>query len=145
MEFRSIICPIEETDLSKKGEETAGYLGKLSGGRLILLNVVEKWYKSSSVSTDSKEWNDLHNEWLEDGRRLLRNVEQRLRKEGVVNIEAVLREGDPAYEIVALAKERHADIIVMATHNYAPVTKLFMGSVIDDVTRKAKCPVLWLF
>ncbi len=145
MEYRNIICPIEDTDLSKRGEETAGYLSKLSGGRLILLHVVEKWYKSSAVSTDSKEWNSLHNEWLDEGRRLLKDVEEKLRKDGVKNIESVLKDGDPASEIVALAKKRQSDILVMATHHYSPVTKLFMGSVIDEVTRKAPCPILWIF
>lgn len=145
MEYRNIICPIEDTDLSKRGEETAAYLSKLSGGRLILLHVVEKWYKSSAVSTDSKEWNSLHNEWLEEGRQLLKDVEEKLRKDGVKNIESVLKDGDPASEIVALAKKRQSDILVMATHHYSPVTKLFMGSVIDEVTRKAPCPILWIF
>ncbi len=145
MEYRSIICPIDGSKLSEKAEEAAAYLSKLSGARLILLHVVEKWYHSSYMATDSKQWDTLHNEWLNDGRKLLEREEDKLRKEGVINIETVLRDGDAAYEIVAVAKERRADIIVMVTHNYSAVGKLFMGSVIDSVTKKAPCPVLWIF
>lgn len=145
MEYRSIVCPVDGSESSNKGVETAGYLSKCSGGRLILLHVVEKWYRSSAVSTDSKAWNDLHNEWLNDGRELLKKEEERLRKDGVKNIETVLREGEAAYEIIATAKERHADIIVMTTHRDTTVTKFFMGSLIDQVTRKVHCPVLWVF
>lgn len=38
-----------------------------------------------------------------------------------------------------------ADLIVMATHRYSPVGKLFHGSITDKVTRKSPCPILWLF
>ena len=145
MEYRNIVCPIDDSELSRRGEETAAYLSKCSGGRLILLHVVEKWYKSSAVSTDSKAWNKLHNEWLNDGRELLKREEEKLRMDGVKNIESIIREGDAAHEIVAVAKERRADLIVMTTHHESPVTKLFMGSLIDEVTSMSRCPVLWIF
>lgn len=145
MEYRCIICPVEDSKLSEKGEDAAAYLSKLSGGRLILLHVVEKWYHSQAIATDSKEWNRLHNEWLEIGRQILKREEERLRKDGVINIETVLRDGDSAYEIIALAKERRADVIVMATYHYSAMDRIFSGSLIDKVTKKAPCPVLWIF
>lgn len=40
---------------------------------------------------------------------------------------------------------RSADLIVMATHRYSPIGKLFHGSITDKVTRKSPCPILWLF
>ncbi len=144
MDYRNIVCPIDGSDLLNKGEETAAYLSKCSGGRLLLLHVVENWYRSSAVATDSREWANLHNKWLNEGRELLKIEEEKLRKAGVINIETVLREGDAAYQIVALAKERRADIIVMTSQHYSTVTKIFMGSVIDEVTKKAPCPVLWI-
>lgn len=141
MEYRSIICPINDSTLSEKGEETAAYLSKNSGARLILMHVVEKWHHSSYMATDSKEWNALHNEWLDDGRKLLEREEAKLKRVGVINIETVLREGDSAYEIIAVAKERRTDLIVMATHHYSIVGRLF----IDRVTKKTPCPILWVY
>lgn len=145
MEYRLIVCPVDDSELSEKGEKAAAYLSRLSGARLILLHVVEKWYHSAHLVTDSKEWQTLHDEWLDTGRDLLEKEEVKLRKEGVINIETVLREGDAAYEIVAVARERKADLIVMATQHYSVMGRLFMGSVIDRVTKKAPCPVLWIF
>lgn len=139
------MCPADGSELSEKGEEIAAYISKCSGARVILLHVVEKWYQSSHLATDSRAWDDIHNEWLENGRKLLEREEAKLRKEGVINIETVLRDGDAAYEIVAVAKERRADLIVMATHRYSPMGKLFIGSVTDRVTKRAPCPVLWVF
>lgn len=145
MEYNNIICPIDGSELGNKAVEEAAYISKVSGAKLILLNVVEKWYRSADVVTDSSEWQEIHEKWLDDGMELLKREEARLKKEGINNIESVLRDGDAAYEIVAAAAERKADLIVMASHRYSPLGKLFMGSVIDKVTKKAPCPVLWVF
>ena len=82
---------------------------------------------------------------VEGGKSFLKKRRLNLEKKGVKNIETVLSDGDAAHEIVALAVERDADIIVMATHRYSPVGKLFMGSVTDKVTKHSPCPVLWVF
>lgn len=145
MEYKNVICPIDGSQLSEKGEEAAAYISRLSGARLILLHVVEKWYHSAHLVTDSMEWQAIHDGWLNEGSKLLEREADMLKGKGVENIETVLRDGDAAYEIVGLATERKADLIVMATHRYSPVGKLFMGSVTDRVTKRSPCPVLWVF
>lgn len=145
MEYKNIICPVDGSELGGRALEEAAYITKISGANLVLLNVVEKWYRSADVVTDSKEWQDIHEGWLKDGMAILEKEAAKLKKSGIKNIETVLRDGDAAYEIVAAAAERNADLIVMASHRYSPVGKLFMGSTIDKVTKKAPCPVLWVF
>lgn len=144
MIFRNIICPINGSELMDKSLNAAEYLAKISDAKLILLNVVEKWYRAEQVATDSKEWQALHEQWLEEGKTLLRQAEERVKKNGVKRVDMLISDGDAAYEIVAVARERVADLIVMACHRESPVAKLFMGSVIDRVTKNAPCPVLWI-
>ncbi len=145
MKYKNIICPVDGSELTEKAVEVASYLSKISDAKLILLNVVEKWYRSEPIVTNSKEWAAIHEEWLNEGRELLEKQAKALQESGVKHMETVLREGDAAYEILSLAGERSADLIVMATHRYSPVGKLFMGSVTDRVTKKSLCPVLWVF
>lgn len=142
MEYRIVLCPIDVPELSDRAADTAAYLSKLSGARLILLHVVEQWYRSEPVTTDSPEWAAIHKEWLDEGRRLLKDAEARVRETGVNNVEAVLTEGDAAHEIIAEAKKRRADLIVMATERSSKIEKFFIGSVTDRVTRNTPCPVL---
>lgn len=56
--------------------------------------------------------------------------------------EMYLTEGDPVTEIVRIANETGADLIVMGTHGWSGLTRLLMGSVAEGVVRKAPCPVL---
>lgn len=53
----------------------------------------------------------------------------------------VVREGDPAQEIVALAHELEAGLIVMPTHGYGPFRRFILGSVTAKVLHDADCPV----
>jgi len=53
----------------------------------------------------------------------------------------VVREGDPAEEIVALAHEIEAGLIVMPTHGYGPFRRFILGSVTAKVLHDADCPV----
>jgi nucleotide-binding universal stress UspA family protein len=61
---------------------------------------------------------------------------------GVMPVTRLLREGDPASEIVAAAKQWHADVIVVGTHARGAVGRLLLGSTAEAVLRRAHCPVL---
>ncbi len=61
-----------------------------------------------------------------------------------VKIEHRLEEGPAAPEILRIAKETNADLIVMGTHGWTGLARLLMGSIAEQVVRKAPCPVLTL-
>lgn len=50
--------------------------------------------------------------------------------------------GMPARAIVRLAKETHADLLVLGTQGRTGVKRLVVGSVAERVVRTAHCPVL---
>ncbi len=79
----------------------------------------------------------------EDVRTTLRDQLSRLRPpDPAIRVEHRLEEGDPATEIIRLAQEGKCDLIVMGTHGRTGVARLLMGSVAEQVVRKAPCPVL---
>lgn len=55
---------------------------------------------------------------------------------------AYARIGDPAPEILRLADEVRADLIVAGTHGRTGLQRLLLGSVAEAITRRASCPVL---
>ena len=52
--------------------------------------------------------------------------------------------GQPADEIVALVEEDLVDVIAMATHGRSGLSRLFQGSVAQDVLKRVNVPVLLL-
>jgi nucleotide-binding universal stress UspA family protein len=144
MEYRNILCPLDGTELMAAAEDAAASLAKLVGAKLILVYVVERWYRGADVVGSSEEWKKIHDKWLKEGWDLLEKEGVKLRNAGVKDIELVLRDGEAAYEIIAAAKERNADLIVLATHGFSTIGKLFAGSVTDKVSKRAPCPLLWV-
>jgi nucleotide-binding universal stress UspA family protein len=59
-----------------------------------------------------------------------------------VRISHRLEQGDPVSEILKVADETHADLIVMGTHGRRGLQRLVMGSVAELIVRRASCPVL---
>jgi nucleotide-binding universal stress UspA family protein len=61
-----------------------------------------------------------------------------------VRYEHRLTQGTAAEEIVRLADENGAELIVMGTHGRTGLSRVLMGSVAELVMRHANCPVLTL-
>jgi nucleotide-binding universal stress UspA family protein len=82
---------------------------------------------------------------LEENRRQAKEVlEQqvkRIEESGGAVKETHLREGRADAEIVELAEEIGAGLIVMGSRGYSRLRRALMGSVSDAVVRHAHCPV----
>jgi nucleotide-binding universal stress UspA family protein len=84
----------------------------------------------------------LYEEIEEMSRELLRKESWRVKAAGGTVAGTHLRMGEVALEIVALAEELQADLIVMGSRGLGGVRRALMGSVSDSVVRHAHCPVL---
>ncbi len=67
---------------------------------------------------------------------------KRLAKKHNVNIKTVFRKGIPSKEILKLANEINADLIIMGSRGLSDIEKTLIGSVTEHVIANAKCPVL---
>jgi nucleotide-binding universal stress UspA family protein len=57
---------------------------------------------------------------------------------------AIVTSGHPAVAILDYAQRAQADLIVMGTHGRAGLAEFFMGSVAQQIVRRANCPVVTL-
>ncbi len=53
----------------------------------------------------------------------------------------LVRDGDPATEIVKFSHEQEVDLIIMPTHGYGPFRRFILGSNTAKVLHDADCPV----
>jgi nucleotide-binding universal stress UspA family protein len=75
-----------------------------------------------------------------DGQALL--TAAAARGAGAVTPWQFLREGKPADQIIAAAREWRADLIVLGTHGRSGVARVILGSTAEGVMRGAPCPVV---
>lgn len=137
LEIKKILVATDGSEFTKEAVSTGLQLAKILGAEVTALYVIDQTsfvsfpIDSSIVSVYSL----LENE----GKRAVEDV----RKEGEqmgVKVTPVVAEGSPTRKIVEMAADM--DLVVMGTLGRSAISKLFMGSVAERVTRYAPCPVL---
>ena len=86
--------------------------------------------------------NDYFGSYEDSGWQILEEETKRIRDAGGGVDETHLRTGAAADQILDLAEEVEAGLIVMGSRGQGPVTRLLMGSVSEGVVHHARCPVL---
>lgn len=59
-----------------------------------------------------------------------------------IQCDAVVREGHPAQQIIAAARQFRADRLILGTRSRSKVSKLLLGSVAEQVLRSVNLPVI---
>jgi nucleotide-binding universal stress UspA family protein len=84
---------------------------------------------------------DLHEREHRERERLLREAQSYLDERGIA-AEVAAAVGPPVDEIIEVAEQRDADLIVVGTHEPGFLERLLRGSVSQGVARRAHCDVL---
>jgi nucleotide-binding universal stress UspA family protein len=61
---------------------------------------------------------------------------------GFTNYELSIKEGEASLEILKVAEEKHAGVIVMGTHGRGALRSLLLGGTVDKILRSANVPVM---
>jgi nucleotide-binding universal stress UspA family protein len=137
MKAKKILFATDFSTTANEALEFAATLAKESGAKLLIVHVAElpMAYGTGEMyyGLPEPDTTELH----------------RMLKEVVPTHPAVVHEhrmlsGNPASEIVELAKAEDVDLIVLSTHGRTGLTRALMGSVAEVVVRRATCPVLTL-
>ncbi len=128
-----ILVPTDYSNCSIAALKQAGVLARGAGGTLVIMHVVE----NGSVPDPKTEQDPSHQEMA----RLLQSFSE---SNPPLRYEERYVEGIPVSAILSVAAEEKADLIVMGTTGRSGLKRLILGSVAEEVTRRAPCPVLTL-
>jgi nucleotide-binding universal stress UspA family protein len=85
---------------------------------------------------------DIERQAERRGREMLDEEVERVRSAGGTVAQAHLMMGDAAREIVYLAEDIEAGLVVMGSRGRGGIKRTLMGSVSDSVVRHVHCPML---
>jgi nucleotide-binding universal stress UspA family protein len=140
--FRRIVCPVDFSGASLAALGYALKLAEESGAEITVLHVLE-WLVEDEPGARIAGFD------VPEFRRYLEtDARDRLRK--TVPVEArnwcrpreVVVGGRPWREVLRVAEESRADLVVMGVRGRNPVDLAVFGSTTQHVVRGAKCPVL---
>lgn len=132
--YRTIIVPIDLAQ-EEKGRHIVDLAIKLGGGdaRIILVNVLEEIPGYIAIELPP----DLHERSRTDAQAVL----EAIAADAGIKPEIIILSGHPGNQILDLAEEKKADLIMVASHRPG-FQDYFMGSTAGRVVRHATCSVL---
>ena len=140
---KQILCPVDFSDFSDYAMRYAALLAQKFDAHLTLLHVVAPILVPLPGDALAPPMRQTDLADIADAcRDRLTRTAGDLTKNGVSAVACQVTSGVPYLEIIRVAEELHADMIVMGTHGRSGLAHLMIGSVAERVVRKAPCAVL---
>src|SRR3712207_1613673 len=133
------------TDGSEDAALAARAAADLSDRARARLHVVHVWQGQRPATLPAAaidQYSRAYEGWEREAGDLLQEQTEHLQSAGGTVAGAHLRKGRPAEEIVALAEELDAGLVVLGSRGLGAVKRLVVGSVAEGVLSFASCPVL---
>ena len=135
MKARKILFPSDFSHAGDAALALATTLARDMGAKLLLVHVEEPPIAYGGGELYYGTPDPLHDD-------LIKMLDEIQPSDPDVEVERRLVTGAPADAIVRLAESENADLIVMGTHGRTGLLRLLMGSVAEEVVRRAPCPVV---
>jgi nucleotide-binding universal stress UspA family protein len=140
MHFSNLLVAFDSSDLSRKALHYAQNLVKENAaGKLHVVHVyqfptlvVGEAMIPTPASVD-QEYSEQALKILDEARSLLSDYP---------NTTYVLKQGQPAFELLEYAKEHVCDLIVMGSRGLGGIREFLLGSVSHQVVQESRIPVL---
>jgi nucleotide-binding universal stress UspA family protein len=141
--YQRILVAVDGSPTSLRGLDEAIKIAKSSGGRLMLVNVVNELLMTGDV-VPSVYYDSIVQSLRELGIKVLEQTAAIVRRADVACEPQLIETlgGRVADQIVKQAKDWSADLIVMGTHGRRGLERLAMGSDAELVLRLSHVPVL---
>lgn len=133
--LHTVVCPVDLSRASRTALHQAASFAALDGAKLLVVFVADRRAAEEASGGDP-------------GGSLEREIRDELERFAETSVtsgptpECIVRIGSATEDILATARERKADLIVMGTHGHTGYRKLLFGSTTERVLRSTPVPVL---
>ncbi|MBO0698374.1 MAG: universal stress protein [Zavarzinella sp.] len=131
---RRILHPTDFSDHSDTALDAACSIARGTDAEVMILHVVSPPASHGEVVArrqDDGFWDEMRD-----------RLHQVRPKDPAIQVSYLLEEGRPAIVILDTARAYGCDLIVLGTYGRTGVCRALMGSVAEQVSRRATCPVL---
>jgi nucleotide-binding universal stress UspA family protein len=133
----NLLVPIDFSACSERALDYACELAARLGARIHVINAIGAALPELSVALTDQMISSLR---TSNAAALDKLIEPRRKRAAFGEITVV--DGDARDAILQAARAVHADLIVIGTHGRRGLSRVLLGSVAEDILRRAPCPVL---
>ncbi|MDD5713088.1 MAG: universal stress protein [Smithellaceae bacterium] len=139
--FRKILYPTDFSESAGKALEYVKQLREAGAQEVVVISVIDKRSLDYLGAYKAVNFLQMEKEIENEVRQELLAVKEKLEREGF-GVKVRLEKGNPLQEILRAEKEEDVSLIVIGSHGKSNIEEMFLGSVAEKVTRKARKPVL---
>jgi nucleotide-binding universal stress UspA family protein len=139
--FKKIILATDFSDTSNEASYYALQLAHAFKAELIALHVFDTSAWNLPAQYYQKPGFERVVTGIEETRQRGKDALKELSESFDLEVETIFIEGHPGDEIVRVAEERNADLVILGTHGYSGWKRFSIGGVVEFVIKHAHCAV----
>ncbi len=140
--FRSILVAYDNSDHARVAIRTACEVADAFSAKLHIIHVPQVTGDTMMIGYSAVPLPPSNEELARAGEEALAAAKAIAAEHGHGEAHGVVRNGDPAHEIVSYGKAENIDLIIMGRRGLGQFGALLVGSVTHKVSQLADCAVL---
>ena len=143
---KKFLVAVDGSDHGWKALDLATDLAKVSDAEVVILHVIsyvpmpegfQQFAEIEGITAADRTFRYHRDRTIGDA--ITSEAEARAQKNGLARVTTQVAEGNPADEIVALAKSKRADMLFLGSRGVSDLKGMMMGSVSHKVMHYAPC------
>ena len=141
VEFRNILVAFDSSSFASRAFKNALEIADPDSSKITIATVVTGIYQPSIGFSMkySKELLEKHSKVL---KKIFSGLQSQAQKKGLSLTLKILYDPSVSKAILNYVNSRKFDLVVIGSHGRIGINKVILGSVANEVTQKAKCPVM---
>jgi len=142
--FKTILCATDLKEDSISAFKKAIQIAHQFNSKIYLINIREEFVSKDkmimsrvSIDTVKSKFRDIAVKAKNEMNTLIKDLEAE-----EIDIEILLKKGQPCNTIIEQAESLSVDLIIMGTNGNDSLKDYILGSTASNVCNNAKCPVL---
>lgn len=135
--MKRILVAHDGSKSSEKALKKATEIAKRFNSSITVISVVPELYLTELMEMDRLK---ILETLTDEAKKTMEKIKKSTRE--IKSLKTVIRQGNPAEEILGAAKKMKADVIVTGSHGRRGAQKFLLGSVSSRIVDHAECSVL---
>ena len=135
--MKKILMAHDGSKSSEKALKKALQVAEIFGSSLTVLSVIPELYLTELMALDRARILDT---MTKETREMMEKI--KAKSKHLKSLKTVIRQGDPADEILKTAEKIKADVIITGSHGRHGAQRFLLGSVSSKIVDHAECDVL---
>jgi nucleotide-binding universal stress UspA family protein len=135
--MKKILMAHDGSKSSEKALKKALQVAETFGSSLTVLSVIPELYLTELMALDRARILDT---MTKETREMMEKI--KAKSKHLKSLKTVIRQGDPADEILKTAEKIKADVIITGSHGRHGAQRFLLGSVSSKIVDHAECDVL---